>query len=72
MEPQPNAKTVLITGAASGIGQELARLFAKDGYRLILVDKNQEGLDTLASHFQNQYGSSTTLIAKNLADPEAP
>jgi len=72
MEPQPTAKTVLITGAASGIGQELARLFAKDGYRLILVDKNQEGLDTLASHFQNQYGSSTTLIAKNLADPEAP
>jgi len=72
MESQSNAKTALITGAASGIGQELARLFAKDGYQLILVDKNQEGLDTLASHFQNQYGTLTTLIAKDLADPNAP
>ena len=72
MESQPNAKTALITGAASGIGQELARLFAKDGYGLILVDKNQEGLEQLTGHFQNQYGTPVTLITKDLADPNAP
>lgn len=72
MESPANAKTALITGAASGIGQELARLFAKDGYELILVDKNQEGLDVLTNHFHNQYGSSTTIITKDLADPNAP
>jgi len=72
METKPNAKTALITGAASGIGQELARLFAKDGYGLVLVDKNQEGLDTLASHFHHQYGRVATIITKDLADPNAP
>lgn len=36
--------TALITGGASGIGFELARLFAKDGYDLMLVDMNEPKL----------------------------
>ena len=36
--------TALITGASSGIGWELAKLFAKDGYRLVLVARNEEKL----------------------------
>lgn len=72
METQNNGKTALITGAASGIGRELTRLFAKDGYKLVLVDVNQEGLDQLASSFHNQYGTETTIITKDLANPTAP
>lgn len=72
MENPNNEKTVLITGASSGIGRELSRLFARDGYSLVLVGRDQESLDQLASNFSNQYGTQTTIINKDLADPNAP
>ena len=72
METQQNGKTALITGAASGIGRELTRLFAKDGYNLILVDRDEEGMSQLAYNLKNQYGTQATLITKNLSDPNAP
>ena len=38
----------LITGATEGIGFELAKLFAKDGYNLIIVARSQAELDATA------------------------
>ncbi len=72
MEEHKNGKTALITGASSGIGQELTRLFAKDGYNLVLVGRNQESLEQLASNFHNQYGTQTTILTKDLANTNAP
>jgi uncharacterized protein len=72
MTENKNGKTALITGAASGIGRELTRLFAKDGYSLVLVDKDSEGLDQLVYGFQNQYGTEATIIVNDLADRHAP
>jgi uncharacterized protein len=71
MENQ-QTKTALITGAASGIGMELARLFAKDGYNLILVDRNSDGMDQVGKNLESQYGTQTTSIVKDLADPNVP
>lgn len=47
LSKQEKPKKILITGASSGIGQELARLFAKDGHELFLFGRNQEALMSL-------------------------
>ena len=66
-------KVILITGASSGIGRELATLFAKDGYNLVLVARSGERLNDLANTFKQQFGTSEiTVIEKDLSDPDAP
>jgi short-subunit dehydrogenase len=45
-------KHALITGATSGIGYELAKLFAKDGYNLVLVARNEENLKQTAAEME--------------------
>ncbi|MBC3785203.1 SDR family NAD(P)-dependent oxidoreductase [Spirosoma utsteinense] len=66
-------KTALITGASSGIGRELATLFAKDGYNLVLVARSQDKLQDMAEKFKHQFGTaSVTVIEKDLSRPEAP
>ncbi|MFC4163410.1 SDR family NAD(P)-dependent oxidoreductase [Epilithonimonas zeae] len=56
---------VLITGATSGIGYELSKLFAKDGYNLIIVSRNHEHLVQKEKELRN-YGVDVISIAKNL------
>jgi NAD(P)-dependent dehydrogenase (short-subunit alcohol dehydrogenase family) len=42
----------LITGGTSGIGKELAKLFANDRYNLIIVARDQGELDSTASELE--------------------
>lgn len=56
----------LVTGATSGIGFELARLFANDGYKLILVARNTEELSAAAVKLGNE--STIQTIQKDLSD----
>jgi len=55
----------LITGATSGIGYELAKLFAKNGYDLVIVARNHEELQTKAEEFK-KFGVNVISISKNL------
>jgi short-subunit dehydrogenase len=64
--------TALITGASSGIGLELARLFAKDGYNLALVARNSTQLESLAQELRSEHRIQVTVIVQDLADPSAP
>ena len=45
---------VLITGASSGIGYELAKLFKRDGYNLILVARDKEKLQMAVDKLSNE------------------
>ncbi len=72
MTTQTSGQTALITGASSGIGQELAKLFAKDGYNLILVARSEDKLNQLADDFKTTYGlDQVTVIGKDLSTENA-
>jgi uncharacterized protein len=68
---QGNGKTALITGGTSGIGYELAKLFAKDGYDLVLVARTEEDLSKAANELGAAHGVNVTTIAKDLFKVEA-
>jgi short-subunit dehydrogenase len=61
----------LITGATSGIGYELAKLFARDGYHLILVARNEERLNEVTAQLKQEFSVEVTPLAKDLFDPNA-
>lgn len=48
-------KTILITGASSGIGEACANLFAQNGYQLIITGRRKDKLEQLADRLSNQY-----------------
>ncbi len=65
-------ETVLITGASSGIGRELAFLFARDGSHLVLVARRKERLEAVASELKQQYGVQALILPADLSQREAP
>jgi len=65
-------ETVLITGASSGIGLELARCFAREKSNLILAARNGPALDKLASELREQHQVQVAVTPADLANPETP
>jgi short-subunit dehydrogenase len=61
------SKTALITGATTGIGLELTKLLAADGYDLVLVARHENRLRHIATDLQSQFNASVKVIAKDLA-----
>jgi short-subunit dehydrogenase len=67
-----NSETVLITGASSGIGWELAKKFAADGSRLILTARNTEALQSLADQLHRTHKVEVTVLTADLSLSESP
>lgn len=61
--------TVLITGPTSGIGLELAKLFARDKYNMVLVSRNSTDLQHTAELLQGLGAGEVTIIPKDLSIP---
>ncbi|MBV8863616.1 MAG: SDR family oxidoreductase [Mycobacterium sp.] len=67
--PKPtNQATVVITGASSGIGTELARGLARRGYPLVLVARRRERLDELASELGDEYSVGVDVMPLDLSE----
>ena len=56
----------LVTGASKGIGYELAKLFAADGYNIIAVARTEEDLNKLADELVTKYKVQVQVISKDL------
>jgi uncharacterized protein len=67
----PGSQTALITGASSGIGLELARLCAADGFDLVLVARDRERLEHAAANLRAQHHVSVRCEARDLSDAHA-
>jgi hypothetical protein len=65
-------ETILITGASSGIGKELARCFAADGSRLVLVARSGGALESLADELRKAHKIDARVLVADLAQPESP
>ena len=65
------AGSVLVTGATSGIGYALAKLFARDGHDLVLVARSRERLEEIGKELGGPAGIAPKLIPKDLSRPRA-
>lgn len=64
--------TALITGASGGIGLELAKIFARDRYDLVLVARTEDKLQKLADELRGQHGVQVRVLPADLSRPGAP
>ncbi len=63
---------VLVTGASSGIGRELARCFAADGCRLMLVARKRQALQALGEELRAAHKTQSEVFPADLAQPGTP
>lgn len=64
-------KTVLITGASSGIGLNFSHKFAGSGHDVILVARSEEKLRTQSKEIESKYGVKSYVIPSDLSKPGA-
>ncbi len=64
-------KTALITGATSGIGFEIALLFAKDNVNLLLIARNEQKLIEIKQEFEQNYKIKVDFLSLDLSIQES-
>lgn len=59
---------MLVTGASSGIGREMARAFARRGAKLVVVARREAELEALRAELVREHGSDVVAIQLDLAE----
>lgn len=67
MSQEQTVSYVLITGTTSGLGREFARLFAKNGYNIVAVARNEALLQQQKQELERQFGAEMVYIVKDLS-----
>jgi short-subunit dehydrogenase len=65
-------RTVLITGASSGIGRELARIYAANGDDLVVCARRRRNLEELEAEIEEAHGVDVLALPIDLLDAAAP
>ncbi|MBM4764767.1 SDR family oxidoreductase [Bacillus sp. B15-48] len=66
-----NNKVAIITGAASGMGESTAKIFAEEGAKIIATDIQGELLEKVVSDINNKYGNVALGIKHDVSDEKA-
>ena len=75
MPPRRNGiqrPTALVTGGSGGIGLELAKVLARNGFDLVLVARKRDTLEAAASQLEGKFDVKARVFAADLRRPEAP
>ncbi len=64
-------QTALITGATSGIGYELAKVFGAHGFGLVIVARDTQRLDRVKKEIENSFEVPVEVIAADLSHPRS-
>lgn len=66
------SRTVLITGASSGIGEAFADLFAAEGFDVVLVARRADRLAVVAERIRMRHSRRAEIIVADLSQRNAP
>ena len=62
-------KTIIITGASSGLGSAIAREYAKNKHTLFLFGRNKENLESIKAEC-TQYGAEASIAAIDITNEQ--
>jgi 3-oxoacyl-[acyl-carrier protein] reductase len=57
-------KIAFVTGAGSGIGEQIARLFAQQGAHVILADIRPDGVERVVAEIRSLGGSARSVVCR--------